>query len=389
MHEIRPINSYLSEISPRDLFLECYRTGEKLSREEWVPLGDIIDEGTPIDESHALDLGRALTGEWKQTLPVLLRATEGSGQLGVSFEILDGFHRVIGLKMISAGIDTFSDTIPVSQLSEAAKIWIGTPIRSVVLYGCSEEEKYDQRILAANSVKSVRFARLAYWMKGAWRETPWSDLISVTQAFGLASSDSSGTKLGVSWNQAENIKDWVRKKASVWLMQPAAVYQQLRIVDFADPYLVIRVRTGAFIKGGLALTPPQLNKIVDAFPHNHPVQRAIAEYANKEGLSTPQIAWLVNSLGKLDRQDEQAIKSALSQMFVPRKETFFSPQPRLVKSDRVLSGDFGGIKGEELALDLDTRESLTNLRLRIISSNWTERKKRELLSAIRVLLNRL
>ncbi|MCJ7805085.1 hypothetical protein MUP46_00365 [Patescibacteria group bacterium] len=385
MPEIIETNPSLYELSPRDLLRECIRTGEKVSRTEWIPVSDVIVEDTPIDEAHALDLGRAMTGEWGQTQDTLHRAIEGSGEFGVSYETLDGFHRVAGLKMVTAEISSFLDPISREKLSRAVALWKQTPLRSTVLYGCSEEEKYDQRILAVNSVKSVRFARLAYWMKGAWRETLWKDLISVTQAFGIATNDSSGFKLGLERNDADLIKEWVRRKASAWLMEPGNIYFQLRTLDMADPYLVLRVRTGSFIKGGLALTPPQFNKIVDGFPNNFQAQRAIAEYSNRCGLTTPQIAWLVDSLRKLEHHNEQTVKNELQRIAVPNKDSFtikhipVFPERHTRESDRT----------KELALGQDIRGVLRNIRGRISKSSWPERKKQEVISAIDVLLNRL
>lgn len=385
MIEIRETNPRLYELSPRDLLRECRRTGEKVSRMEWIPVSDVIVEETPIDEAHALDLGRAMIGEWGQTQDTLHRAVEGSGEFGVSQETLDGFHRVAGLKMVTAEINSFLDPISPEKLSRAVAIWKQTPLRSTVLYGCSEEEKYDQRILAVNSVKSVRFARLAYWMKGAWRETPWKNLISVTQAFGIAANDSSGSKLGLGRTDAKAIKDWARRKASVWLMEPGNIYFQLRTLDMADPYLVLRVRTGSFIKGGLALTPPQFNKIVDGFPNNFQVQRAIAEHSNRYGLTTPQIAWLVDSLRKLETHDERTVKNELQRIAVPNKDSFkvrlFPVHPKRQTRDS------DGIK--ELALGQDIRGVLREMRGRINKSSWPERKKQEVISAIDLLLNRL
>ena len=367
---------------------ECLKTGEKVSRTEWIPVSDVIVEATPIDEAHALDLGRAMTGEWGQTQDTLHRAVEGSGEFGVTYETLDGFHRVAGLKMITGEIVSLLEPLPHEVMSRAVSIWKQTPLRSTVLYGCSEEEKYDQRILAANSVKSVRFARLAFWMKGAWRETPWKDVITVTQAFGIATNDSSGSKLGLEACDSEAVKDWVRRKASVWLMEPGNIYFQLRTLDMADPYLVLKVRTGSFIKGGLALTPPQFNKIVEGFPQNFQAQRAIAEFSNRFGLSTPQIAWVVDSLKRLKVYDETTIRQALKKMAVPPKNKFTITRS-IMPASSPTSEKGRGQDPKDIVLDPKVREALRVIMKKVTESSWPERKKFEIKSAIGTLLNRL
>ena len=270
----------VSQLPPIDILREVARSGERIVRREQVLLQDIVAEGIIIDEQHANDLGREMLGPWSQTQPVLLRARIG-GQTNndVVFDVLDGFHRVEGIKSVKP---TWKEE--------------GTTVYSTVLYGCSDEEMYDQRILAANSVKSVKYARVASWMKGAWAQTPWREKLTVTQAFGLTQNDSSGRSFGLNETELDEVKEWVRKKAQTWLSPIGTIYQNLRTVDAAAPDLVLRVRIGSFGKGQLALTPSQLEAIVETFPLEYDLQRRVAGYATSESLSTEEIRSLLVKL---------------------------------------------------------------------------------------------
>lgn len=286
----------LLHLPPRDLALAVEGTTEKLKREEWVPLGLIDAEGFLVEPKHALDLARKMRGPWGQTQTVLLRCRVFGD--GVIYNPMDGYHRIKGMELL---------------LKEEERPWEESRIKSTVLYNCSDEELFDQRILAVNSVKSVKFSRLALWMKGAWEASPWKDMVTMTQAFGLATQDTLGKKLRLQSDDAEAIKQWALAKAESWLTPVGTIYQQLLLIDVADPYLVSRVRTGSFISGGLSLTQRQLGVIATAFPHEHEVQRQIATLSSALSYATEDLVDVVADLKARGAVTPEAIKEVMHQ----------------------------------------------------------------------------
>lgn len=274
----------LLTLSPKDLFHAVENTDRKVVRTEYIPISKIVVEGTPIDESHARDLGNLLTGEWGQTQSIMLRIrVEGDTDNDIFYDIMDGYHRVAGLGLVA------DEPNP--------------NIKSEVYYNCSDVELYDQRIIAANSVKAVQFARLGYWMKGAWLQTPWRNKLTVTQAFSLASNQSSGKILGLSLEESAQIRDWAVAKAEKWLIPISTVTHNLKTIEISDEILVSRVRVGSFGKGQLAITPSQLETISTAFPKQGEIQRLIAAHANSHGLSNMKIQILTNHLQGLSLEE--------------------------------------------------------------------------------------
>src|SRR3989344_4881490 len=110
---------------------------------------------------------------------------------GIFYDVMDGFHRAEGRRMCDE-----------------------KTVRATVVYACSDAEMVDLRILAASSVQSVQFPRLASWITQAWKQTEWAKKeIKVVQAFAMTmnDSDSSRSKL-LSNEDIPQVRDWVREK---------------------------------------------------------------------------------------------------------------------------------------------------------------------------------
>lgn len=267
-------HSDLLVLPPVDLLHAVKDTDIKIPRTEYVSTRYIVVDGTPIDEDHARDLGLIMLGAWGQTQSVMLRVRQEDSLV---YDVMDGYHRVVGIRMVS------EEQYPL--------------IKSEVYYNCDDEELFDQRILAANSVKAVQFPRLGSWMSSVWSLTPWKDKLTVAQAFTMADTDSSGRNLGLSDYEANTIKVWARTKARTWLMEVPTIADKLRTIEISDKSLVSRVRSGgSFGKGQLALTEIQLKTISTAFPREGEIQKLIAHFANGHGLSGKKIEILTAHL---------------------------------------------------------------------------------------------
>lgn len=281
----------LEDFSPSDLVKRVELTGELIERREEILVRRISLEDLIVDEDHVAALADSMKGPRRQLSEIVVRARSGGMYEGdVGYDVIDGFHRV-----------------------EAANFLRWETIQAKVLYGCSDGEMYDLRILAANSVKSVKFARLIFWMKGAWNQTPWCGKITLAQACNLADSHSSGERYKLSSEEAKEVKKWMKEKIDKWMIPLSNLYQILFLARSADPDLVKEVRVkGGSGRGEKGLTPQKLRVIVKAFPEEHELQRKIGSVVSQSAVSTAEVQKIVKEVGQLkDRSKESEVDRVL------------------------------------------------------------------------------
>lgn len=281
----------LEDLPSIDLLRETLRTGERIARIEEIPVERISTEVLIVDEDHSEALRKSISGPRGQISAIVARARIGGKTKGdIGFDIIDGFHRF-----------------------EAVRALKWPTIQGKVLYGCSDEEMYDLRILAASSVKAVKYPRLKYWMRGAWNQTSWRNKISLLQACNITRSDSSGERLGLSRREAEEIKRWVNEKSRQWLIPVPTLADMFLLMESAAPDLIEKIRPkGKFVEGKLSLTRRQLGIIARAFSGEFELQRQIASFAVGFAVSTKDLQTLVEEIGSLeDRTDKLAVNEIL------------------------------------------------------------------------------
>lgn len=352
MQTSEQIKAGLQNLSPRDVIMAVEGTDVLYSREEDVLLSQIVVDSDLIDHKHALNMAHLLHAKRGQTQTVLLYSKLENGLIVT--RILDGYHRIIGLKEISENPDE--------------------KIRAHVYYNCSEAEAYLQRIIAANNVGSVKFARMGLLTRGAWQETAWKDRLTVVQAFYLANFDSSGGDYGVSREEATAVKNWANLIAESWHTTPGTMYQNLRIIEVADEKLVARVRSGAFGKGQLAITAAQLGSIAFAYPHQYDIQHMLANYANHNGLSTKKIEVLVQQLHRLGADTPENVQEVLGREDLT---AFFAQKTKRARHGnghltREAAGEIRALKFENIILREDYErivESMNQLRRQLDESH--------------------
>jgi hypothetical protein len=265
--------------SARDLLM----SGERTKRQEEIPVDLIVTENSLIDLQHVESLADSMMGDRKQISPVTLAARLESGQL--VYHIIDGFHRTEGKKMIQRKTNERQSVL------------------AVVLYGCKDEELFDLRVLAANSVKSIKFARMAEWMKQSFLATRWENrrigslivakMITLSQVFILAQTDSHGSRLHLEPGEVEELKIWALKKSKQWGKPVGALVSDMRIVEVAAPDLVQMVRSGGGGKDGKGvLTRARLETIVKNLPGDWEVQRQFAELALERNILAEDLDFL-------------------------------------------------------------------------------------------------
>lgn len=265
--ELDILNKPISDALSRRLI----ENGERRSLIGTVPLSRVVTDHSLIDEHHVEELANSMrSSDRGQISPTTMRARIDEETNEVLFDVVDGFHRTEALRRIGA------DTIKVSAM-----------------YSCSDEELYDLRILAAQSVQSVQYARIATWMRLAFDSTPWAAKgMDVTHAFGITLNDTKRPqKVDFSPQEVEEMKDWVKGTANRWSRGLAQTYQTLKLVDEADPALVEQVRTQGGGKDRKAVVTPTLLKLtVESFPgaENYDAQNAVMDVILDKRYYVPQ-----------------------------------------------------------------------------------------------------
>jgi hypothetical protein len=128
-----------------------------------VNINSILSEGSIVDEEHRDKLADQLV--FGQEVPIWVRARIGRKGVLV-YDIVDGYHRTDALRNIGACM-----------------------IEARVSFGMTDEELYDQRVMAAvRSAKSVKFARIVTLMQQSFAESKWYSEygLKLSQVLGLA-----------------------------------------------------------------------------------------------------------------------------------------------------------------------------------------------------------
>lgn len=261
--------------------VEIIAKGIECKRLEVIPLECVITEDALIDSSHAAELGDSMRQKRGQITPIAVRARLDEEKGNLVYDIIDGFHRAEGRKQSG-----------------------DTDINATVIYGCSDQELYDLRILAASSVRSVQYPRLVEWITRSWETTTWSKKgLNVTQAFGMAVSGAQRSNfIDLSLDEVREIKDWVTAKSQRWSRTVGTTYQMLRLVSNADPTLVRQVRIQSGGTHRIAqITPERLKLVVDQFPgeEHYPIQRALLRVTVDRRYFTEELDQLIERVKPL------------------------------------------------------------------------------------------
>lgn len=261
---------FYARLTPIDLLRNRIET----ERLETIPLVRVLTEEALVDSSHANELGASMKQKRGQLTPITVRARLDE-KSGIIYDVIDGFHRTEGKK----------------RTGEA-------DINATVVYGCSDEEMFDLRILAASSVKTVQFARVAQWINKSYDTTPWAQKgLSVNTAFRIAYGGYGHTlNRDVSDKEVGELKEWLQAKCAKWGRPLGTIKNELTLVSQSDPSLVREVRNVTTAQESqTVITQRKLAAVVKEFPKapNFPIQRAILHYAVENKLNPGQIEGIV------------------------------------------------------------------------------------------------
>jgi len=349
--QIRKVSSEedtFQTLTPKELVEQNVR----IKKNETIKLDHIFLDKDIIDEDHAIELGKSINKDQTkdgrgQLVPILVRAVIDNDE--IFYDVIDGFHRTYG------------------SIKENLK-----EIDAIVVYGCSEQELFDLRILAANSVKSVQFARLAQWINSSFETTEFSKKIDVCQAFALAINDSERSYIA-NFSQEEilSLKNWINQKASIWQRTPSSIYQDLRIISMSNPELVKKVRTvkGGYV-GSQVITREKLKLVSERFPgeKNYSLQETILKYVNDHKLQKQQILNILDQIEinySLNMSKSQTL-NLIKKIHIPKNQEKTNKSEKKKKSTKT-SNTLSVSKPEEI----NNQESLHSLRV-IISEQKDE-----------------
>lgn len=219
-----------SSATPKDILL----MNTTCRRLEYINVSQISSEAALVDEEHVLELKTSMEKQWGQTSPITVRARLDKETNAVIYDVIDGFHRSSGMKQMAQSYNQ-------DVFAEAA-----------VLYGCTDDELFDLRVLSATTSKTVKFARTIEWMQKSFMSTTWENprlgelasegKLTLSQIFSLAQNDSSGKILRLTLDEAEELKSWAIKKAETWSKTLGTLVIETRTAEVANPTLIKQVR---------------------------------------------------------------------------------------------------------------------------------------------------
>lgn len=252
-----------------------------------MTVDDVVEESALIDPTHVQNLAESMMGDRGQISPTTLRARfeNNKEKKQVVYDVIDGFHRSAAKRYIQERTQKKQD------------------VKAIVLYDCSDEELFDLRVLAASSVKSIKFARMAEWMQKSYESTKWKNArikklvadgqMTLAQVFTLAQTDSSGKILQLTTEEVVELKEWAERKASYWGRPLSSLVVDMRTVESADPELVQMVRTGGGgSRGRGVLTRARLDAIVKNLPGQWDYQKIFARIAIEQNILAQDLEFL-------------------------------------------------------------------------------------------------
>ncbi|MBU1327007.1 hypothetical protein KKB64_01800 [Patescibacteria group bacterium] len=282
-------NFNLKDALPEEL-LQLSERGTKIERIEKIPVSSLVLEGKITDEEHEAKLEDQM-GVDGQKVPMWLRAR--STESGIVYDIIDGYHR-------GSVLNKLRITLGLAQVS----------------YGMSNEELYDQRVIAANSVRSVQFARVIRWMQRSYLESTWARdyNLKLSTILGLAFQKDKighpGKRLGLTPKKAQEAIAWVEGKAQLWQGELGTIYLQIRAaeISFEEITEQVRVSSGGGHKGSGVFNPGKFVAMAEELPGELHLQRKMLAIIREHNPNADDTRLVARAL-KLKRRVPHTVKA--------------------------------------------------------------------------------
>lgn len=263
------------QMNTRELLIHGIRTRRTRMG---APLASVVNDAPIVDTGYAGTIkDDILTREGGQQsfVDVVPRFTNTGD---IVYLVTDGYHRTEALE--EGEIETVDLNI---------------------LFGRSDEEVIDLRILAAGNVKSLRFTRIGIWMQQAYELKPWHEKLTLYHLCNSVIFGAKKSRSELTGDEFEEAKDWIELKAKQWRSRVVNIRDIMRIVDQAAPELLQYVRVSGGSKG--ELNPARLGAIVDSIK-DHDMQIQIGRIVMEYNFTKPRTEILAEGLANaLDADD--------------------------------------------------------------------------------------
>lgn len=294
----------------------------KCERSEWLGVDSLFLEESLTDSDHVIHLaGLLINGERGQLQELGVRARLDPENGEIVHDITDGYHRAAAFTLMQKcveegetpeGVDLFGPGY-VERIAQMFGERVG--VRCNVMYGCNDEEMYGLRVVAASSVKSVKFSRMTKWITRAFECTAWksakvatmidSGELRASQVFGLLNNQSSGVGLHLQSHEANELKKWAQGKVDKWGVSVGKLAQDLRLVEMSAPDVVEQVRVGGGgHEGAGILNPKRFEVIVTNLPGKHDLQRKLVDFVIQYNLVSDDLAIIVKLVAEANDRDD-------------------------------------------------------------------------------------
>ena len=310
--------TYLEDVPAEELLIREIR----ISRIEQIPSNLIENDGVILDTELVDKLVEKMLAEENSLEEIVVRAIfneEGK----IIYQIAAGSHTAYALSLVE----------------ERTGMKMTCPVR--VIYGATDEELYDHRIIAAVDIKSVRFANMVVSIRASFLSRTWQSeninrrvangQLDVSQALTLVYNNSSGEILKLNESERQELVDWVKSKVVLWGVSFSTITTELRIAKKIAPDLIVRVRQDNKRRKGRnnegLLSPFKLEVLAKYFPGDFRTQRRLAEIVITYNIVTSDMEKLATALATAEK------KYALDKLF---DEISTNPIGYLLRTDAIL-----------------------------------------------------
>ncbi len=284
-----------------------------------VPLYLIDDTDVPVNQAnleliaYQLEEEAEAKGNDGQLQPIMLGLVERR----VKLPVIDGFHRFDVFKI--KGRDTIFSTI----------------------VEVTEEELLDKRIQNTRNHSGLQFARATQWVREAWALNPFSGRIEASQAFTLGRLKSStGSRLGLGADEADQIMAWVDEKSALWGVEPMTIYAYLQTDRTVASDLVHNSRPDAKQSSDPNSLPQStLQRIGRTIPGREELQRAVASAIVNHKLGGSGISGILSDIKGMTDEQAQAhlagVDFAAYRERIAEKPVYKYPEDDILRLDKV------------------------------------------------------
>ncbi|MEK9196066.1 MAG: hypothetical protein AAB914_01725 [Patescibacteria group bacterium] len=274
-----------------------------------VPLHLIEKPNIPIDHEHVEELAEKMLsykkdhdvegGNGQEDDVMLAQLDDDPNKL----HITEGLHRINSLTLNGEGY-----------------------VRAKILTHSSMQEVTEKRMSGVKEHQSIRTSRAVTIIDELWQFTPWKDKLTSAQAFALTNDDRSGKDLGISSEEAEEIKQWAKAGAEECNLSVTTIDKHLRLIDAVDLEIIKNSREMHGKKDSPYFASANLKWLAKHLRGEFDKQKLVVEAAIEKNLSSSQVEKLAMQIAGFEDINEAQVHiektvSSRSSNTKPRRQT--------------------------------------------------------------------